>query len=272
MQISKEAIGVISEEFKKLGVEHLLLGATARDLIAEKFEMKQPPRATADVDFAILVESWEQVEAITNVLLKNEYIEKRKNGSQVRFYYKATPFDVVPFGKIEKDKTVSWPPFYDTVMTVLGYSEALTHAIDLEINGIIVKVISIEMLIALKFIAWGENRSRAKDLTDICYLLINYETVEPRVYDAVIDYHADAFESLNHDPALAPPLYVGLKIKKIVETVTATRLVNILNDQVIRIQMAAVMVPGIDLDGEEQTRQQKHMLGQLNAILAGLNS
>ena len=52
-----------------------------------------------------------------------------------------------------------------------------------------IMVISPEMLITLKLIAWDENRSRHKDLQDIFFLLENYHNIETEAYSYTLDRH-----------------------------------------------------------------------------------
>ena len=54
VNISKESIVAVAEILESLNLKFLLVGATARDLIAEKYNIFISPRKTNDVDFGVL--------------------------------------------------------------------------------------------------------------------------------------------------------------------------------------------------------------------------
>ncbi len=87
---------------------------------------------------------------------------RKLNNSSKDFVSRSISNSIVPFGKLESDSKISWPPFYDKIMTVLGYREALENSIKIEVNGKSIDVISTDMLIALKIISWQENQGRQK--------------------------------------------------------------------------------------------------------------
>ncbi len=272
MSLSKEAIVSIENALQTLGFKSLLMGATARDLIAEKFGIKAPIRKTSDVDFAVLVEKWKDLEIIKETFKnKSDFsIAHEEKEKPARFFYKNIPFDIVPFGKLESDNKISWPPFYDKIMTVLGYREALESSIKIEVNGKLIDVISTDMLIALKIISWEENQGRHKDLTDIKYLIDNYEAIEPDSYMDILENHEDIFSQFEFDTDSSSPITIGMKILKIAQPKTKERLISILASDSNTNKMIAIMAPGIDLDGEDQTREQKRCKLYLNSLLAAL--
>ena len=69
------------------------------------------------MDFAALIESWTDLEKTTMAFESNSNINSISEEKEKikRFYYKTIPFDIVPFGGIEHNHTISWPPFYDTI-------------------------------------------------------------------------------------------------------------------------------------------------------------
>jgi predicted nucleotidyltransferase len=274
VSLSKEAIVAIENELRLIGFKTLLMGATARDLIAEKFGIKAPIRKTSDIDFAVLVETWNDLEKIKMTFKqKNDFsIVHEEKERPARFYYKNIPFDIVPFGKLESDSKISWPPFYDKIMTVLGYREALENSIKIEVNGKSIDVISTDMLIALKIISWQENQGRHKDLTDIKYLIENYELIEPDSYMNVLENHDDIFSQFDFDADCSSTITIGMKILKIAKQKTKERLISILDSTSNINKMIAIMAPGIDLDGEDQTREQKRCRLYLNSLLSALKN
>ncbi|MFG1487468.1 nucleotidyl transferase AbiEii/AbiGii toxin family protein [Halobacteriovorax sp. RZ-1] len=205
----------LREHFDKFGIEFLIVGAKARDIMANfsNSEIRQSTRKTTDVDFGVFVDSWETLEKLTQSFIDDDAIVKSDTKeNNIRFYYQGTPFDLVPFGGVANEKDqVSWKPAYDTIMTVTGYEEALNSAKEYQIGNEIVKVVTPEMLVALKLVAWGENKERTRDARDIAYILENYELLDDGLSE-VYHYYEDFLEKLDthHETLVA---IMGSRIK-----------------------------------------------------------
>jgi predicted nucleotidyltransferase len=274
VDFSEEAIVTIAEIFESLNLKFLIIGATARDLIAKKYNIPVSRRRTSDVDFGVLIETWDEIEKINKALDQHKEIEKRKSGERdmVRFYYKGTPFDIVPFGGIEKNHQIRWPPFYDTVMTVLGYSESLETAETMTIRNKAIAVVVPELLIGLKFISWNEKRNRQKDLNDIFYIIENYEKINPDSYPLILDQHEALLEKINLDAYLTEVLYIGIVLKKLCKTATLKKIIDILKlpTNIDAIMIALRTNPLIDPDQIPQVEKLRR--DKLNALLLALES
>jgi predicted nucleotidyltransferase len=185
---TKKCLIEFDEVAKALGIEYMLVGATARDLVLHYVYGAKIERATNDVDMAIHVESWEVFEKIKSYLLGKGYTktktEHRLNTTQ------GTPLDIVPFGGVEiGDSKIAWPPNQDFEMNVLGFSEARENALLVVISEepvVQVPVVSPAGMSILKLIAWTDRESfiRKKDATDFLYLLNEYEII-PSVQDEI---------------------------------------------------------------------------------------
>lgn len=269
MSIENEAIVKISKLFEEIGVPSMVVGASARDILARTYNLPLTMRMTSDVDFGILVKDWDELKRVQDYLKKDQKIKKiGEKENKVRYHYSGLPFDIVPFGGIEKDYKVSWPPFYDTIMTVLGYEEALNHSIAIKINGKEIKVVASEMLIALKLIAWDENSSREKDIADSWFLIKNYEKLEPSAYEYILDNHLSLFEEFGLEPDISAPLYVGIKLKKLLKKITREHLREILyNDRKLE-KIASIVAAETFMEMKED--QIKLVLKYLKALRRGL--
>lgn len=209
----EEIINGLVPHFEILDIEFMIIGAMARDIISEQSGLPLSVRKTADVDFGVLVENWDNLEALRESFKKDMSIkESSNNENNVRYHFNGTPFDIVPFGGIEKAGKVSWPPFYDTVMTVVGYQEALKQAPEFKIGNHNVKVVTPEMLVALKIIAWDENPARQKDADDINFIIKNYERIDPDTDNYIWDNHEELPEKFEHDFSLAAIALMGIRI------------------------------------------------------------
>lgn len=87
------------------------------------------PRATSDIDIAILVNNWEEYEIITNELIKTQKFKKTQ--SIHRFIYsEKIEVDIIPFGEIAApNNKIKWPPDYSNIMSMVGFIEVYDNAI-----------------------------------------------------------------------------------------------------------------------------------------------
>ncbi len=262
----EEIIKGLDPYFKALGIDFFIVGARARDIISREAGLKLSLRKTLDVDFGLLVESWETLESMRDKFQSNPDIKLNNEANKVRYYYKGMPFDLVPFGGIEKKGEVSWPPFYDVIMTVVGYKEALASAKEIKIGSTSVKVVIPEMLVGLKLVSWGENPSRQRDAQDINYIMSNYESIDPDAYEYILENYDNILENFDHDTVLSSIALIGLRIKKTTSDAHLEIALNLLNDQQRKEKLARNMISrtGHD-DGEEEASRLK-----LDALLYGL--
>lgn len=255
--------------FEKNNLDFLIIGATARDLISTKANLKLSPRKTADVDLGVLVSSWEEIDLLRESFKSNPDIKLSKDvNNKIRHHYKGVPFDIVPFGGIEKDGKIHWPPFYDSIMTVTGYKEALKTAINYNFGDKVVKVITPEMLVALKFIAWNDKPTRTKDAQDINFIMSNYESIDKEVYDCLLDDYDDMLVYFDNDSTIASVGLMGFRIKKFSEEPLVIKIKEILGDaeKVERFSHSMVKENTIYRDAETE-----EAVNKLNALIYGLN-
>ncbi|MFN9062834.1 MAG: hypothetical protein ACK5WL_23195, partial [Pseudanabaena sp.] len=95
--------------------------------------------------------------------------------------------DIIPFGAIGKPKQeIIWADSGNP-MSVLGFEEAISHAITTNIDDLEIQVINIPSFIVLKVFAWGDRGERTnKDLEDIEFILSKYED-DNRVYNELVE-------------------------------------------------------------------------------------
>jgi len=119
-----EVIEALSNIAVSLEISFFVCGALARDIILYNVFEVEIKRATEDVDFGVMVESWEEFGQLTKKMKQSEHFSKNKDPQ--RFYYKGDfPIDIVPFGKISKPgDIISWPDSGGVVMNTLGFEEA----------------------------------------------------------------------------------------------------------------------------------------------------
>jgi predicted nucleotidyltransferase len=270
MSINKELDEIVvglEKHFNALGIEFFMIGAKARDLISENVKLAISPRKTSDVDFGILVDSWDELEKLRESFKTDKNIELSSNkDNKVRYNYQGTPFDLVPFGGVEKDGVVHWPPFYEKMMTVVGYQEALDSAKLITLGKSKLKVITPEMLVALKLVSWNENQTRDKDGKDINYIITNYEKIDMDVYDCLLEDHDYILDHFDHDPVLSAIALMGLRIKMFVSAEHLILIKKVLSNEKLKSKLADHMTSSYGSKDEENINNKE----KLNALQYGL--
>ncbi len=169
----KDITKKISEFLIKEKLDFVLIGATARDLFLEQSGISVI--GTRDIDFAVVIDDWEQFD-----ILKSKLISEFKLTQDRRIYrliWGTVPIDFLPFGKIEDGNfSIKWPNTFRERIKVMGFKEACQNAAVFDIDGVKVKAVIPELLVALKLNSWsGSGGTRIKDATDIKCILENVE-------------------------------------------------------------------------------------------------
>jgi predicted nucleotidyltransferase len=149
---------------REMKLSYFVCGAVARDILLHHIHGIQTGRTTADVDFAVAVESWEQFYEIKDRLIKTGRF-KAAGGIAQRLYYRSGsssedyPLDIIPFGKVENPpNSIKWPPDGNEMMSVIGYADVLATTVEIEVEkNLLVPVISLAGLALLKLFAWRER-------------------------------------------------------------------------------------------------------------------
>lgn len=223
-----------------LGINHMLVGATARDVLLTSVFGLEPQRATQDVDFAVAVKDWEQFEALRAGLLRRNTFRDAGAVKQ-RLYYQGEEgkydyqIDLVPFGDITKGTAeVAWPPDLTTVMNVAGYEDVLAVAELVEVaSGFVLKVVSIAGLAILKIVAWSDRgRDDPKDAQDLIYLMNSYTFAGN--FDRVYEENG-VIEAGDYDPEVAGIYLLGLDIRRIANDHTLKTIKQIIEQNFDRL-------------------------------------
>lgn len=192
----------------------MIIGATARDLNLQIiFKYEGSARATRDIDFGIAISDWNKFNLIVQDLVDLGF-KKDRNQEYHRLYYEKIPIDLVPFGEIEKNREIKWPPDFSRTMSVMGFTEVFKSSLVFELsNRITFNVVSLSGLLILKFIAWSERSVLTqKDGEDINYIMRNYSKINP---DSLFDEHSDLIERKNFDYVKAGAQILAREVKKI---------------------------------------------------------
>ncbi|WP_334191164.1 nucleotidyl transferase AbiEii/AbiGii toxin family protein (plasmid) [Synechococcus elongatus PCC 11801] len=209
---------------RDLNIDLFLIGATARDLWLVYIFGLSRSRLTRDVDFAVALPTWESFFELKNSLISNYGFTADSNprrhhrlSLQAQIY---NTIDIIPFGELQSEgNQLAWPPDFETVMNVTGYSEANDSAIQIEWElGSTVKVVSLPSLAGLKLLAWqdrrGNNSRESKDALDLYNILLSYSAtseMEDRIYDNEIE----TLVRLDYDMQLAGAWLLGKDLASI---------------------------------------------------------
>lgn len=218
--ITIEILREVAAAAEAEGIGHMLVGATARDVLLTHVFGLGIRRATHDVDFAVAVKDWAQFEALRAGLLARKTFKDGGRAKQ-RLYYQGERgeydyhIDLIPFGAISKGSNeIAWPPDLMTIMNVAGYEDALAAAELVEFSlGFIQKVVSIAGLAILKIVAWSDRgRENPKDAQDLVFIMDSYTVAgnSDRVYEV-----EGVIEAGDYDPDSAGVYLLGLDIRRV---------------------------------------------------------
>lgn len=160
-------------------VRPLLVGAMARDVLLSFGHGIRIARATRDIDFAFALDGWEGFSRMRGELLASGDFADDPRGVAHRMIYALNyRVDLIPFGGVEReDRSIAWPPDHDVVIKVVGFREAMTKAVKVQLqDGVIVDVASLPAQAVLKLFAWRDRRGDRPgvDAGDLRLLLRHY--------------------------------------------------------------------------------------------------
>ncbi len=236
--ITIDILRAVAKAARAEGIDYMLVGATARDILLYHVLGLASPRATRDVDFAVAVKGWGQFDAVKARLVASGQFKDEERALQ-RLYYKARdfdfPLDLVPFGDIGGERNeVAWPPDMKIIMNVAGYNDVLAAAVNVVLMpGLEGKVVSLPGLGVLKLIAWSDRgKANPKDARDLIHLMENYTAAGniDRVYD-----EEGVIEAGGYDPDLAGVYLLGKDIGRLVAPETVALLRQIIMQDFMRL-------------------------------------
>lgn len=159
------------------GLRLFIVGAQARDLLLQHAYDLPVHRATNDIDFGIVVESWDEFTRLRDALIASEKFQSHKTMRQKLVHESGLLVDLVPFGDLEKPSgQIAWPPDFSVVMSTVGFREAYDNSIEVRIaDDLIVKVASLAGLALMKIIAW-DDRQFERDAQDLALIMKHYDS------------------------------------------------------------------------------------------------
>lgn len=217
------------------GVEFVMMGAAARDIMLGYAHGIEAPRKTEDVDFAVLVDDWSQFACLRAALIAGGEFSTRRGAPahKLRFHKGDLPLDIVPFGAIERsDRTIAWPPENAEVFSCFGLREAFNASAWVYLPECApVRVPSIPALAILKIVAWDDRKllQPGKDAPDLLLYLRSYMDCDN--FDRAAVEHPDLFDADDYDYHEAGARLLARDIGKLVDRPAVQRLLDILRPE-----------------------------------------
>ncbi|MGY0502547.1 hypothetical protein ACWZHB_29000 [Nocardia sp. FBN12] len=217
----------------RTGVDFLVVGATARNMLAHSITGATPERATHDVDIAVGVADWDEVWQLGSMF-----------GAQDRHSHRIAiggiPVDIIPCGAIEAaDRTVAWPG--DFTMNTLGFREAFGSAETVLLPGqLVVRIPSIAAQVLLKLVAWFDRHwTSTKDAVDLRTMLEWSDTAQ--LLEELYESHFGLVEMYDYDTALAGAHRIGNAIAALLGVPELAQVRAMVQDPPLQVRLARDM-------------------------------
>jgi predicted nucleotidyltransferase len=237
-----QAVRKIDEVTRKCDTKYFLAGATAREIMLRHVFGRGPGRRTFDVDFGIAVESWGQFESLKSALVtQSDLVPHPKQKQRLTDTINSVVVDLIPFGGVERDENIVWPPEEDIVMRVTGFKDALAGAVSVRLApDLIIPVVSLSLLLVLKLFAWVDRKGERRDAEDIHTLLRQYGDAgnEDRLYGE----HLELLEAEGFDFESAGAVLLGLDAANSTSAATRRQLSEMLSSDDQMSQLTNQMI------------------------------
>ena len=234
----KEVFDIIDDVLVKLNIPYYLIGASAVALELLKGGIK-PNRGTKDIDFAIMIASIQEFEAVVEALLKYGFNKVEAPWTLYNDKFNIV-IDLLPFGEIEEKFTIQFNERY-TDLHVLGFSEVLQESGTVQIEEKSLKIPSLPGMVILKLIAWSDRpEDRDNDLYDILRIIEHYFDLN---YDNILEHHHDTFTEVEiFDQLKIAARVIGRDSSKFLNVSDAIkdRILKTINDNVAGAESSAI--------------------------------
>lgn len=207
-----ENINKACNQFK---ISYFVVGAFARDIILKNIFNQSAGLITSDIDLAIQLDSWENYQRFTNYL-KTTLDFKVERNPYTFISPEEVLTDILPYGKIETERKISFPPDFRKVINMFGFQEVSDACVQIRLDGKIdLKIASMEGIAILKFIAWKDRNpgeGTEKHARDIGLIMNAYFSA--MVSGFAVDF-SDLFDEENFDEIRCGSRALGRRMKQL---------------------------------------------------------
>lgn len=223
------ALSMIKHLTDSLDIPFMVIGASARDILLSAASIS-PVRATRDVDLAIEIASWISFEALKEALLNTEHFSQDREVHRIIFQGHL-PIDIIPYGAIETNSEISWPPDHVVLMSVAGMKDVFNSSLRLPLSesskSLEVNVASSTGIVLLKLLAWESRKtSTTKDAEDLYFLIRHY--IDLGNQEHLKTNHADLFDDID----MAHSRLLGRDLRKVCGPESLQAVKNILDREI----------------------------------------
>lgn len=271
-KIDKKTVALLSEIdiiARDLKLTFFIVGATARDILLQHAHGIHTTRATLDVDIGVSVSDWEQFRTLKEALVRTGKFSPTRQAQRLLFDDELL-LDIIPFGGVaEESHSISWPPEYDTQMSVVGFQECYQHAVSVLVRAVpdlAVKVVSLAGLAILKLVSWDDNERRGKDAADLFFIMRNY--IDAGNIDRFFE-EADILKAEASDYDRSSAHFLGRKIARMADQATKAKLAGILERETASSQGHKIAIDVLRQDAFQQGSYEQ-VVEYFNALLRGL--
>ena len=229
-----EDLAPLARQASALGLEWMLFGAQARDIVLEVAGLRPVGRATLDVDVAVEVGTWGEYERLKSSLVDEEGASIDPNVAHRLELAGGTTLDVVPFGAIEANGNIAWPPHGDRVLRVVGLTDARQAATTVILPAKLeVLVPSLPAYVGLKLLAWESRQAEGieQDAIDLAGILDGLDELIP--LEKLYSDHGPVMEASDFDPTLACTEILGHRMAAELSTPFRTAVTEVLRREIV---------------------------------------
>jgi predicted nucleotidyltransferase len=221
-----EVFQVVQKAASELGLDVILVGALARQIVFDIPVHGKPYRATLDLDLVVHVHGWDQFDQLTASLQARGFTQV-KDG-HLRFK-DGTEIDLLPFGGVEDESgNLDWDS--DRVISMKGFGAATKSAEIHQVGGVSVKLVDVPGLMILKLVAFGDRHEwESKDLQDMLYLLRSATEYFGRLPYGVLG--GDTLSDLDYE--LVGPFFLGQRLRQMASAAELKEFLRILDGVVL---------------------------------------
>lgn len=212
----KDVFDALESAFTAADSDFYIIGALAKDIWYAKRDIVS--RQTNDIDFAVLVGSNEDYEAIKGFLIENKGFTDSKNNPFVFHDPSGIQIDIIPFGEIQIAEGV---PFVRTTpgnTEANGFMEVYHTGTEEAVlgTGHRFEVASLPSIVLLKLIAFDDRpEMRSKDAKDIAEIIFHFPELNTDLFysDNYAGLFADGEKEKSEEEISA--IVIGSEIGKI---------------------------------------------------------
>ena len=210
-----ELFAVLEAELVAQGIDFYLIGAIARDIWLTVLHNIEPGRITRDLDLAVLLADETQYHHLRDRLIRTGRFVARRDNAYTLIFEDGRPVDLLPFGALSMEQSVSVAGQGLTTIRVDGFQEVYEAGTEsVEIDNQPFRVCTLAGIVLLKFIAYDDrSEHRPKDILDIGAILRHYFDI---VEDDIYENHNDLFSDDEFDITLTAARVMGRQMAPII--------------------------------------------------------